>query len=671
VNAIIREKTKELDGDLPGLFEVRAALHDRVEKIRAGAIAEGCLVLDEKAIEYCGTLCKEALAVVGDSSKSVVACRARKDQKASMLRLIKDSVPESCCLAIGDGANDVAMIQAGQIGVGIIGKEGMQAVNVSDFAIGQFRFLRGLLLVHGRACYRRIATFMYFTFYKGTIFSVVLWLFSMEAMASAGLVYLNIFNMLYYFAFSLFPILIVSIGDFDMPKERVGHMPELYTTGITRTNFSMKGFWLWNFEALLASAISTYVPIWGLHGALGGEAAGSSAGAYWILSWASMHITTWGVNLRLVFEIASWDVLTYTAFWGTLASFSIVSVMFSYWWLPQFLSSYLWTEYYGMMPYTYATSQYWLVCVLGVFLYQLPRAIGKSYVVLFRPLSAAKKARIQLGLEEATSKTRGAGKGTSTAPLDAPPLARTLTSKKSSKELSRASRMIAATAPTQQQMDDFRANQLSEASSSHTVGTRGGSAGGSVLSPAAHHGAGAVVGGKMASTPSRGFAFSENAATSKLLFERTVSGLNKHAAGHRSSARNSARKSSAVSTVSESLSTGPANVVREASDAISAHTAKAINSLSAGLSGAASSLTGAASSITNLFTPRGSAANASAPSSARLPSAPEPLGIAAASNASSDGAIEVPAEAEGHDEGHDDIPSATPSPGALGTPKWK
>ena len=54
-----------------------------------------------------------------------------------------------CCLAIGDGANDVAMIKAGQIGVGIIGKEGMEAVNNSDFAIGQFRFLRSLLLVHG------------------------------------------------------------------------------------------------------------------------------------------------------------------------------------------------------------------------------------------------------------------------------------------------------------------------------------------------------------------------------------------------------------------------------------------------------------------------------------------------------------------------------------------
>mgnify|MGYP003317244573 CR=1 FL=1 len=55
-------------------------------------------------------------------------------------------MPTACCLAIGDGANDVAMIQAADIGVGIFGKEGRQAVNNSDYAIGQFRFLVRLLL---------------------------------------------------------------------------------------------------------------------------------------------------------------------------------------------------------------------------------------------------------------------------------------------------------------------------------------------------------------------------------------------------------------------------------------------------------------------------------------------------------------------------------------------
>ena len=59
-------------------------------------------------------------------------------------------MPDSCCLAIGDGANDVAMIKAGHIGIGIIGKEGRQAVNNSDFAIGRFHFVRRLLFVHGR-----------------------------------------------------------------------------------------------------------------------------------------------------------------------------------------------------------------------------------------------------------------------------------------------------------------------------------------------------------------------------------------------------------------------------------------------------------------------------------------------------------------------------------------
>lgn len=58
-------------------------------------------------------------------------------------------------LAIGDGANDVSMIQAADVGVGISGEEGLQAVNSSDYAIAQFRFLKRLLLVHGHWSYYR------------------------------------------------------------------------------------------------------------------------------------------------------------------------------------------------------------------------------------------------------------------------------------------------------------------------------------------------------------------------------------------------------------------------------------------------------------------------------------------------------------------------------------
>ena len=73
-------------------------------------------------------------------------------------------------LAIGDGANDVGMIQAAHIGVGISGQEGMQAVMASDFAFAQFRFLERLLLVHGRYSYKRVAKFVCYFFYKNLAF---------------------------------------------------------------------------------------------------------------------------------------------------------------------------------------------------------------------------------------------------------------------------------------------------------------------------------------------------------------------------------------------------------------------------------------------------------------------------------------------------------------------
>lgn len=72
----------------------------------------------------------------------------------------------------GDGANDVSMIQTADIGVGISGQEGMQAVMASDFAIARFRFLERLMLVHGHWCYDRLARFAGIMFYKSLVSEV-------------------------------------------------------------------------------------------------------------------------------------------------------------------------------------------------------------------------------------------------------------------------------------------------------------------------------------------------------------------------------------------------------------------------------------------------------------------------------------------------------------------
>lgn len=77
-------------------------------------------------------------------------------------------------LAIGDGANDVTMIQAADIGVGIAGKEGRQAVNNSDYSLGQFRYLIRLLLVHGQLSHYRLARLIKFSFLKNITFAFIL-----------------------------------------------------------------------------------------------------------------------------------------------------------------------------------------------------------------------------------------------------------------------------------------------------------------------------------------------------------------------------------------------------------------------------------------------------------------------------------------------------------------
>ena len=115
------------------------------------------LVLDDELRQKFLLLCKQC--------KSVLCCRVSPSQKAAVVQLVKHGL-DVMTLSIGDGANDVAMIQEADVGVGIAGEEGRQAVMTSDYAIGQFRFLQRLILVHGRWSYRRLAETIANFFYK-------------------------------------------------------------------------------------------------------------------------------------------------------------------------------------------------------------------------------------------------------------------------------------------------------------------------------------------------------------------------------------------------------------------------------------------------------------------------------------------------------------------------
>lgn len=125
------------------------------------------LIIDGKSLTYALEKDLERLFLdLAVMCKAVICCRVSPLQKALVVKLVRKYQKESILLAIGDGANDVSMIQAAHIGVGISGMEGLQAARSADVAIAQFRFLRKLLLVHGAWSYQRVSKTILFSFYK-------------------------------------------------------------------------------------------------------------------------------------------------------------------------------------------------------------------------------------------------------------------------------------------------------------------------------------------------------------------------------------------------------------------------------------------------------------------------------------------------------------------------
>lgn len=191
-------------------------------------------VLDESVKQKFLLLCKQC--------KSVLCCRVSPAQKASMVSMVKSGL-DVMTLSIGDGANDVAMIQEADVGVGIAGVEGRQAVMSADYAIGQFRFLQRLVLVHGRWSYRRMAESISNFFYKNMIWTFTI--FWYQCYCQFDITYLFEFTLITFFnlAFTSLPPIVMGIFDQDVSDSVSLAVPQLYRRGIERLEWTQKKFW--------------------------------------------------------------------------------------------------------------------------------------------------------------------------------------------------------------------------------------------------------------------------------------------------------------------------------------------------------------------------------------------------------------------------------------------
>jgi len=186
---------------------------------------------------------------------AVIACRVSPKQKAELVRLIKDNVkPTPTTLAIGDGANDVGMILEAHVGIGISGNEGQQAVNSSDFAIAQFRFLKKLLLVHGRWNYRRMTKTVLYSFYKNVVLVMTLFFYCAYNAWSGTSVYedmiLAAFNL--YLGFTIF---VLGLFDRDVSSIYAMTHPDMYISGRKNLDLNSLQVLYWMIAALVHGSI--------------------------------------------------------------------------------------------------------------------------------------------------------------------------------------------------------------------------------------------------------------------------------------------------------------------------------------------------------------------------------------------------------------------------------
>eukprot|EP00986_Skeletonema_menzelii_P004761 scaffold1665_cov149-Skeletonema_menzelii.AAC.11 len=216
--------------------------HFDPKSVQRGLIVEGAAlkhILGDPILE-------EMLFAVASCSESVIACRVSPIQKALLLKMVRKYVePTPTTLAIGDGANDVGMIQEAHIGIGISGLEGQQAVNSSDFAIAQFRYLETLLLIHGRWNFMRMSKAVLFFFYKNAALVSTMMVYSVKSLHSGTTLFdpwvLSVFN----FVGASLPIVFMAIFDRDLSRDYVMRNPEVYQSGPRKEYMSLRTFIRW------------------------------------------------------------------------------------------------------------------------------------------------------------------------------------------------------------------------------------------------------------------------------------------------------------------------------------------------------------------------------------------------------------------------------------------
>ncbi|XP_062249352.1 phospholipid-transporting ATPase IA isoform X2 [Platichthys flesus] len=288
------------------------------------------LIIDGKTLKYALSFgVQQYFLDLALSCKAVICCRVSPLQKSEVVEMVKKKV-KVITLAIGDGANDVGMIQTAHVGVGISGNEGLQAANSSDYSIAQFKYLKNLLLVHGAWNYNRVAKCILYCFYKNIVLYIIEIWFAFVNGFSGQILFERWCIGLYNVLFTALPPLTLGIFERSCRKENMLKYPELYKTSQNAMGFNTKVFWAHCLNGLFHSVILFWFPLKAFeHDTVFGS---GQTPDYLLLGNMVYTYVVITVCLKAGLETSSWTMFSHIAIWGSIGLWVVFFIIYSSLW---------------------------------------------------------------------------------------------------------------------------------------------------------------------------------------------------------------------------------------------------------------------------------------------------------------------------------------------------
>ncbi|XP_051913541.1 phospholipid-transporting ATPase IH isoform X4 [Hippocampus zosterae] len=329
---------------------------------------------------------KEIFLEICRNCSAVLCCRMAPLQKAQIVKLIKTSKEHPITLAIGDGANDVSMILEAHVGIGIMGKEGRQAVRNSDYAIPKFKHLKKILLVHGHYYYIRISELVQYFFYKNVCFIFPQFLYQFFCGFSQQPLYDTAYLTLYNISFTSLPILVYSLIEQHINMDILKKDPSLYRDIAKNSLLRWPIFIYWT----LLGVYDAIVIFFGAYFLFDNATFTSNGQMFgnWTFGTLVFTVLVFIVTFKLALDTHYWTWINHFVIWGSLIFFVVFSLLWGGIIWP-FLN---YQRMYYVFMQMLSSGPAWLSIVLLIISSLLPDVLKK---VIWRSLWPTTTERIQ------------------------------------------------------------------------------------------------------------------------------------------------------------------------------------------------------------------------------------------------------------------------------------